>query len=109
MWKNVWNYRKTVSHVEQYFKILFVSVYIIFNLSVCHFRYCWVSPFLTDTKTIPKEITPDCMIPMCDNDVDKPKLLIGHNVAFDRSYVQEPYQLKVQMFFNKFVKLFQIF
>lgn len=35
------------------------------------------------------------MIPMC-NDVNKPKLLIGHNVAFDRSYVQEAYQLKVK-------------
>ena len=65
------------------------------------FRYCWVSSYLTDEKcNIPQDITPDSMIPMSGEDLSKEKLLIGHNVAFDRSFVKEAYQLKVADFFT---------
>jgi len=45
------------------------------------------------------------MIPMaCSDETNKTneKLLIGHNVAFDRSFVKDAYQLKVSMGFCQF-------
>ena len=31
-----------------------------------------------------------------ESDPSKPSLIIGHNVAFDRTYVKEQYQLEVK-------------
>ena len=63
-------------------------------------RYCWVSDYLTESKPIPRDINPDCMIPMAsigdESNNTNEKLLIGNNVAFDRSFVKEAYQLKVR-------------
>jgi len=34
------------------------------------------------------------MIPM-ESNPSKPSLIIGHNVAFDRTYIKEQYQIEV--------------
>ncbi len=36
------------------------------------------------------------MIPM-ESDPSKPSLIIGHNVAFDRTYIKEQYQIEVKI------------
>lgn len=52
--------------------------------------YCWVSECLfCENHSTPDEISPDWMIPI-ENTRDR-KLLIGHNVSFDRSFIKEQY------------------
>ena len=54
-----------------------------------------MSNYLTnDQLEVPRDVTPKCMIPMTDN-FRAEKLLIGHNVAFDRAFVEEAYELQV--------------
>ena len=49
--------------------------------------YCWCSPYITDGNTDYKHL-----IPL--NTPNKPKLVIGHNVSYDRGRVLEEYNLK---------------
>ena len=53
-----------------------------------------MSSYLTDEHAPPQDITPSWMIPLEGGSMED-KLIIGHNVSFDRSYVKEQYQLKV--------------
>lgn len=76
--------------------------------SVCHFRYSWCSEELCIKKnrlelllTKSDSLRLEDMIPLeskpgqCDGFEQRQKLVIGHNVAFDRSYVKEQYFLEV--------------
>ncbi|CCE65831.1 hypothetical protein TPHA_0N00510 [Tetrapisispora phaffii CBS 4417] len=49
--------------------------------------YCWVSPFLTGESRTYKHL-----IPL--NTLEQEKLIIGHNVAYDRARVLEEYNFK---------------
>ena len=64
-------------------------------------RYCWVSDLLANVNESyqnPKRKLPDMFIPL---EIEKSsgrsqkRLVIGHNVGFDRSYVKEQYFLEV--------------
>ncbi|KII60806.1 DNA polymerase subunit gamma-1 [Thelohanellus kitauei] len=58
--------------------------------------YCWLSSHLFRDKSyeflkgLPREVQWKDMIPLGPSN-DRPRLIIGHNVSFDRSYVKEEY------------------
>ncbi|XP_065672765.1 DNA polymerase subunit gamma-1 isoform X2 [Hydra vulgaris] len=56
--------------------------------------YCWVSDVLIQQKCSDpiKKLTPSLMIPLGTS--NKKRLIIGHNVCFDRSFVREQYSLE---------------
>ncbi len=59
-------------------------------------RYSWCSSRLIDEEfRFKSNVELNDMIPM-ESDPSKPSLIIGHNVAFDRTYIKEQYQLKVK-------------
>ena len=66
-------------------------------------RYCWVSDLLTDfdgAYQYPKRKLPNMFIPLEVEQSSKTaqkKLIVGHNVGFDRSYVKEQYFLEVDI------------
>lgn len=58
-------------------------------------RYSWCSSRLIDEEfRLKANVELNDMIPM-ESDPRKPSLIIGHNVAFDRTYIKEQYQLEV--------------
>lgn len=66
--------------------------------------YGWVSPKLVEEKSYQWLVkpTPSLMIPLetrqgedCGNNDWRERLVIGHSVGFDRSYVKEQYYIKV--------------
>lgn len=59
-------------------------------------RYCWVSDYIVDAdKEIPKDIMPKHLIPFDTVNKMEERLLIGHNVSFDRSFLASQYKMKV--------------
>ncbi len=60
------------------------------------FRYSWCSSRLIDEEfRFKSNVQLNDMIPM-ESNPSKPSLIIGHNVAFDRTYIKEQYQLEVK-------------
>ena len=68
-------------------------------------RYCWVSPRLVEDKSYNWFVrpTPQLYIPLeLADDQDwttakwREKLVIGHSVGFDRSFIKEQYYIKVR-------------
>lgn len=56
--------------------------------------YTWLSPyFLSASHSFPSPITPDTMIPLGSHSTT-PKLVIGHNVSYDRIRIGNEYSLK---------------
>ena len=61
-----------------------------------YYRYSWCSSRLIDEEFRWKSnVELNDMIPM-ESDPSIPSLIIGHNVAFDRTYIKEQYQLEVK-------------
>ena len=59
-------------------------------------RYCWVSDYIIDAdKEVPKDIMPKHLIPFDTVSKMEERLLIGHNVSFDRSFLASQYKMKV--------------
>ncbi|GMS85184.1 hypothetical protein PENTCL1PPCAC_7359, partial [Pristionchus entomophagus] len=56
--------------------------------------YSWCSPRLVDPNTVPVPVFPDrrYLIPLGGE--NKPRIAIGHNVAYDRVRAREPYERK---------------
>ena len=67
-------------------------------------RYCWVSPRLVEDKSYNWFVrpTPKLYIPLeLTDDQDwttaewRERLVVGHSVGFDRSFIKEQYYIKV--------------
>lgn len=54
--------------------------------------YGWVSPFLTNFAKDPSYTDHNHLIPL--NVLNQPKLVIGHNISYDRARVLEEYNIK---------------
>ena len=54
--------------------------------------YTWLSPYLLSAQPFPETMTPDTMIPL-GSSPDQPKLVVGHNVAYDRIRVGDEYDI----------------
>lgn len=66
-----------------------------FELRYYSFRYSWCSSRLIDREfRLKSNVELNDMIPL-EADPSKPSLVIGHNVAFDRTYIKEQYQFEV--------------
>ena len=72
-------------------------------------RYCWVSPSLVEDKNYNMFLrpSPKLYIPLeLPKDQEwsstkwKERLVVGHSVGFDRSFVKEQYYIKVQLVDN---------
>ena len=60
-------------------------------------RYSWCSSRLIDEEfRLKSNVELNDMIPM-ESDPSIPSLIIGHNVAFDRTYIKEQYQIEVKI------------
>jgi len=56
--------------------------------------YTWLSPyFLSTSHSFPSDITPDTMIPLGSHS-NSSKLVIGHNISYDRIRIGDEYNLK---------------
>lgn len=68
----------------------------IFTKTFAFFRYSWCSDRLVNNGDIPDLYRLNHLIAFETNEKDlKHRLIIGHNVAFDRSRVREQYYRKV--------------
>jgi len=76
---------------------------IVLYLYLFHVRYSWCSDYVVEDKFrwASKGITLDDLIPLETEPQSAPlrtgpqRLVIGHNVAFDRSFVKEQYFVQV--------------
>lgn len=68
------------------------------------YRYSWCSDRLVNNSEIPKFNRLENLIPLeakpheCELTKLEPKMIIGHNVAYDRTRVREQYYQKVVFF-----------
>jgi len=53
--------------------------------------YSWLSPYLVTTESFPSSMSPSTMIPMGSD--ESPRLVIGHNVSYDRIRVGDEYRI----------------
>ena len=61
-------------------------------------RYSWCSSRLIDEEfRLKSTVELNDMIPL-ESNPSQPSLVIGHNVAFDRTYIKDQYQLEVNLF-----------
>ena len=79
-------------------------------------RYSWCSKRLFDNSLDKTKLTIDDMIPMesshnhdgKSNVKWQPRLIVGHNVGFDRTYLREQYYIKVNIFSFFILLIFSI-
>ncbi|KAI8867817.1 hypothetical protein GQ42DRAFT_149150 [Ramicandelaber brevisporus] len=51
--------------------------------------YLWVSPYVCGISS-----SPEHLIPLGERSRDRPRIIVGHNVGFDRSHILEEYSLR---------------
>jgi len=81
----------------------FIFLFQNLNLKINLQRYSWCSPCLFDKNYSSKnKLTFSDLIPLESQKeaerLSKKRLVIGHNVGFDRSYIKEQYFLKVCLY-----------
>lgn len=83
-----------------------VSLNILYSVFLFPARYSWCSKRLIEERySWSSQLTPADLIPMeTPTNSSRPpggqwreRLIVGHNVSFDRSYIKEQYLLKVRV------------
>lgn len=56
--------------------------------------YSWLSPSIFANDKSPQSGVPSTLIPIATSHPDQPKIIVGHNVGYDRSKVLDEYHVK---------------